>query len=151
MTENAADGQAAPSQEAREALALSARAGGAGEAAARRYLRRYLLGIGVLLAGWLGVIIAVSSWLETVGSLWRAVAVGGSVGLLAAVALLPARAEPVRARVAGSLWMPVVAGGAAVFAVPAAVAADRPALALAGVPFVFGYWAVCAWRWPRER
>src|SRR4051794_15596773 len=143
MTENAAEGQAVPSLEAREALALSARAGGAGEAAARRYLRRgpvgvggppggraggvlagagrggdrrylrrYLLGIGVLLAGWLGVIIAVSSWLETVSSLWRAVAVGGSVGLLAAVALLPARAEPVRARVAGSLWMPVVAGGA---------------------------------------
>jgi hypothetical protein len=151
MTENAADGQAVPAQEVREALALSARVGVVGEAAARRYLRRYLLGIGALLAGWLGVIIAVSAWLETVNSLWRAVTVGGTVGLLAAVVLLPARAEPVRAQVTGRLWMPVVAGGAAVFAVPAAVAADRPALALAGIPFVFGYWAVCAWRWPRER
>jgi len=142
MTENV---EGEPVLEAQAALALSARAGVVGEEAGRRYGRRYLLGIGVVYAAWLVVIAVASLWLDGVNSPWRGLAVGASVGLLFAVALRPAQAEPVRARVGGHHRFAMVAGGAVVFAIPAAIAADRPGVALVGVPFVFGYWAAWAW------
>src|SRR5689334_17582159 len=53
MTENLDNGRNPEAAEAEQALALSERARLAGEAAARQYVRRYLLGFGGLLSGWL--------------------------------------------------------------------------------------------------
>jgi len=131
-------------REAREALAVNASAGAAGRAAARRYLRRYLLGLGVVFAVWLIGLVAVSQWL-TVGVAARAAIVGMSVAALIGLATIPARVEPVRARLGGRAIVVMTAGGGLLFGGFAAVATDFPVVAALGAVVVFGYWAACAW------
>jgi hypothetical protein len=149
MTENQDDDGAVNAVEAEQALALSERARLAGEAAARQYVRRYLIGFGGLLSGWLCVIAATATWLDSASELWRALATGVSAGLVAGAVLLPARAAPVRVHLRTRI--PMVAGGVLVFALPAGYGTDRPLVALAAVPVVFGYWAACAWWLSRAR
>jgi hypothetical protein len=130
--------------EAREALAVNASAAAAGRAAARRYLRRYLLGLGVVFAVWLLGLVAISQWL-TVGSTTRAAIVGVSVAALVGLALMPARVEPVRARLGGRARVVTTVGGGLLFGVLAALSSDFPVVAAVGALVVFAYWAVCAW------
>jgi hypothetical protein len=132
-------------QEAHERLALDSRAQAASQAAARRYLWRYFLGYGVAAALWLLVVAGAARW-SYGGSLGRAIVSGTAVGLLMSVALLPARAVPVRAGLSRRVRVAMVVGGAVVFALPASVAARYPLAAVAGAVLVLGYWAAWA-RW----
>jgi hypothetical protein len=149
MTENLDDGRSVEAAEAEQALALSERGRLAGEAAARQYVRRYLIGFGGLLSGWLCVIAATATWLDSAGELWRALATGVSAGLVAGAVLLPARAAPVRVQLRTRI--PMVAGGVLLFALPAGYGAEQPLIALAAAPVVFGYWTACAWWLSRAR
>src|SRR5262245_23591561 len=130
--------------EARRAMAVGDAATNAGRKGARRYLRRSLLGLGAVFAAWLLLLAAIGQWL-TSGSTMRAVIIAVSVGLLVGLALMPARAEPVRARLSRRARFFVIAGGAGLFGALASVAFNVPVVAAAGAPVVFAYWAVCAW------
>jgi O-antigen/teichoic acid export membrane protein len=135
--------------EARRALAAGAAAESAGRTAARRYVRRYLLGLGAAFAAWLLGLAVIGSWFS--GSALRAVLIALSFGLLVGLALMPARAEPVRARLSGRIRVAVILGGSVLFGVLAGLADDFPAVTAAGAVLVFAYWAVCAWWFSRDR
>jgi hypothetical protein len=135
--------------EARRALAAGAAAENAGRTGARRYLRRYLLGLGAAFAAWLLVLALLGTWFG--GSSLRAALIAVSLGLLVALALVPARAEPVRARLAPRARVVVILGGSVLFGVLAGLADDFPAITAAGALVVFGYWAACAWWFSRAR
>ena len=137
--------QEAFEHEARERLALSADADAAGRAAAQQYLWRYFLGFGGASALWLIVVAVTGQWSDG-GSFGRAVIAGAGIGLLVSVALIPARALPVRAGVSRAVRIAMSAGGAVAFGLPAAVAVDYPLVAVLGAVVVFGYWAAWA-RW----
>jgi hypothetical protein len=130
--------------EARRAIAASAAATHAGRKAAGRYLRRSLLGLGAVFAAWLLLLAAIGRWV-TSGSSLRAVIIAVSVALLVGLALMPARAEPVRARLSRRARVFVIAGGAGLFGALASVAFDVPVVTAVGSLVVFAYWAVCAW------
>jgi hypothetical protein len=131
-------------REARENLALGLAATAAGQRAAGHYVRRYLVGLGALFACWLLVLAAISRWLD-VGSAATAVIIGATVAMLAGVVLIPARRQPVRARVAGGAAGATLAAGALLFGAFAALSPDLPAVTAAGALVVFAYWAACAW------
>jgi hypothetical protein len=135
---------------AREALAMSARAGAAGERAARRLRRRHLLFMGAGFAGWVLVNGAVNRWVGAGG--WpRPLATAVLVGVVFGLVAWGLRAEPVRAVSHRRMQVPLLIGGCVVFAVSVAVGPDYPAAYPIGAVVTFGYWAWCAWWTTRER
>ena len=123
-------------------LAVHARVSATSQAAARRFQRKYMIGLGIIFSLWLVVLAVVEQRLS--GTATRAVAIGGAVALLVVAATLPARLEPVRARLGRRAAIAGIVGGSLLFAVFAALAAVAPSLTLIGAVVVLAYWVGCA-------
>jgi hypothetical protein len=123
--------------QARGALETAELARAAGRQEARRWARRYLLGFGVVAAGSVLAVWAVSPW---VSSAWWGVWYGGMVALFAVwLQRQQVRAVPRRTQVVTILVWSVV------FGFTMAVGIDEPVAYPVGAVAGFAVWATAAW------
>jgi hypothetical protein len=118
--------------------------------ARRRYIRRYLVGLGACYAGWLLVIQATETWLAD-NAAARSVVIGLSVGLFFATALTLLQAEPVRARLSPRFTVTLILASAVCLGVPAALVRDYPIAGPVGAVLILGFWFAMAWWATRDR
>lgn len=134
---------------ARNALARSSRAEGAGQDAARRSLWRHCAAAALGSVMCLLVVGALNRWVG--GTVARALLTAVSIGAVVAVVSTRLELEQVRAVVSGRRKSGVAIGGVLVFALAAGAGPDQPLAYPVGAAALLAYWLVAAWWLTRGR